>query len=109
MADGLLTTVHDGACFERRFDGATLVFQRWAEVWMIDRLSARESAEDDAEEAFVAHGASTAVSRDVLKLSTVHERHTLCERQLRRLGLPSRGEGAAVLWRLVSDFDGFVP
>ncbi len=101
MADGMLAREIDGACVERKIDGATLVFQRWADVWMIDRLPDLDDEGDP--------GASTAVTRDALASADGLGLMTLRDRQLRRLGLPREGDGAAILWRLVSDFDGFDP
>lgn len=101
MADGMLAREIDGACIERRLDGATLVFQRWADVWMIDRLPDLDDEGDP--------GASTAVTRDALEAADRVGLMALHDRQLRRLGLPRKGDGAAVLWRLVSEFDSFVP
>lgn len=87
----------------RHLDGVLMVFSRYEGVWMIDCET--EPANDDGPWG----DGSTAVGRADVEGLDVEERRSFHARQLRKLGLASRGSGARVLWSMIEDFDGFAP
>lgn len=87
----------------RQLDGVLLVFSRFDGMWMIDCES--EPANDDGPWA----DGATAVARDDVATLDEAGRRAFHARQLRKLGLASRGSGAKVLWSMIADFDGFAP
>lgn len=106
----------------RECDGATLVFRAYDHLWMIDRL-ARPAAndDDDAYEGEVvdldedgdpvdaAIEGSTAVCADEIAGMDERDREAFIARQLRKLGLPADGDGAAMLGAMLDDFERFEP
>lgn len=87
----------------RQLDGVLLVFSRFEGMWMVDCES--EPANDDGP---WCEGA-TAVARDDVATLDDAGRRAFHARQLRKLGLASRGSGARVLWSMIADFDSFAP
>lgn len=87
----------------RQLDGVLLVFSRFDGMWMIDCESA--PANDDGPWA----DGATAVARDDVATLDEDGRRAFHARQLRKLGLASRGRGATVLWSMIADFDAFAP
>ena len=87
----------------RRFDGVLLVFSRFEGTWMVDCEC--EPANDDG----IGCEAATSVAR--LEVAALDEcgRRAFHARQLRKLGLPTRGGAARMLWSMIADFDGFAP
>ncbi len=111
----------------RRLDGTLVVFQRFGALWMIDTITtppaSNDAWEDDegggdtdtydpeqwgASERVWVEG-STAVSSDELDGLNDDARGDYVARQVRKLGLDPRGEGAAVLRHMIDDFEGFAP
>jgi hypothetical protein len=98
----------------RELDGTLFVFQRYEDLWMIDRAEVANDCEaecDDTDDKTspCGLGGSTAVARhEVMGLSEIERRHYL-SRQLRRLGLPTRGHGSRLLWRMITNFERFSP
>ena len=107
-AKGASTTMETAVM--REIDGVHLIFQRYDDLWMIDRVTPDERAdeEDEAEEDDCFE-ASTAVSRDEVSGLGELDRRRCYARHLRKLALPERGGSARVLWTMISDFDHFAP
>jgi hypothetical protein len=91
----------------RELDGVHLIFQRYDDLWMIDRVAPDDHADEDEEDDCFA--ASTAVSRDEVRGLGELDRRRCHARHLRKLALPERGRSARVLWTMISDFDHFSP
>ncbi len=87
----------------RQLDGVLMVFSRYEGMWMIDCET--EPANDDGE----CREGSTAVARADVAVLDGEARRSFHARQLRKLGLASRGSGARVLWSMIEDFDAFAP
>ena len=95
----------------REVDGVHLVFQRYDDLWMIDRVIPAErprdaDGDDEDDDCFEA---STAVSRDEVNGLGTHDRRRCHARHLRRLALPEGGRPARMLWSVIADFDRFAP
>jgi hypothetical protein len=87
----------------RQLDGVLMVFSRFDGMWMIDCEST--PANDDGP---LGDGATAVAREDVATLDAAG-RAAFHARQLRKLGLASRGSGAKVLWSMIADFDAFAP
>ncbi len=122
-----MNVAQDVSGVARRLDGVTLIFQRYDDLWMIDRVSepANECGDEecfDVPDGLFAHGdddeeravnerfdGGTAVTRAELSGLSELERRRYHARQLRKLGLPERGHGSRLLWSMISDFERFAP
>ncbi len=118
-----MNTAQDMTAVARRLDGVTLIFQRYDDLWMIDRVSepANECGDEecyDVPDGLFACGdndcddrfdGGTAVTRAELSGLSEMERRRYHARQLRKLGLPERGSGSKLLWTMISDFERFAP
>ena len=121
-----MNTAHDMTAVARKLDGVMLIFQRYEDLWMIDRVSEPANERGDEEYFDIADGlfsyeaserecaceafdGGTAVTRAELSGLTELERKRYHARQLRKLGLPERGTGARLLWSMISDFERFAP
>jgi hypothetical protein len=122
-----MNTAQDMTAVARRLDGVTLIFQRYDDLWMIDRVSepANERGDEDCydvPDGLLAHegcdggceacerfDGGTAVTRAELSGLSELERRRYHARQLRKLGLPERGHGSRLLWSMISDFERFAP
>ncbi len=97
----------------RTLDGAVLIFQRYDDLWMIDRVDDAandcEAYDDDGDATEAPSGASTAVGGDELRGLSELEQWRYVRRHLRRLGLPERGVAARVIGAMVRDFESFTP
>ena len=87
----------------RQLDGVLLVFSRFDGMWMIDCETA--PANDDGPWG----DGATAVAREDVATLDEPGRRAFHARQLRKLGLASRGSGAKVLGSMITDFDAFAP
>lgn len=87
----------------RQLDGVLLVFSRYEGMWMIDCESSPANDDGPWREG------ATAVARDDVATLDHAGRRAFHARQLRKLGLGSRGPGARVLWSMIADFDAFAP
>lgn len=118
-----MNTAQDMNAVARRLDGVTLIFQRYDDLWMIDRVSEPANERGDEECYDVPDGlfscgdndgdarfdGGTAVTRAELSGLSELERRRYHARQLRKLGLPERGNGSKLLWTMISDFERFAP
>lgn len=87
----------------RQLDGVLMVFSRYEGMWMIDCETA--PANDDG----TWREGSTAVARDDVAALDVEARRSFHARQVRKLGIATRGSGARALWSMIEDFDAFAP
>ena len=122
-----MNVAEDTGVVARRLDGVTLIFQRYDDLWMIDRVSepANERGDEecfDVPDGLFAHDdcegecarndrfdGGTAVTRAELSGLSELERRRYHARQIRKLGLPERGNGSKLLWSMISDFERFAP
>ncbi len=91
----------------REIDGVHLIFQRYDDLWMIDRVTPDEREDEDEEDD--CFEASTAVSRDEVRGLGALDQRRCHARHLRKLALPPQGRPARLLWSVIADFDHFAP
>ncbi len=107
-----MQTATESTATTRTLDGVTLVFQRYDDLWMIDRVSLAANDQDDDETFEETDGGAcfeqgTAVTRDEVSGRSELDLRRYHARQVRRLGLPARGVGARLLWSMIRDFERF--